>query len=123
MSRTPKSVEPAGETHGRLTVVREAEPKIASRGDRIRMVLCACECGNRVTVRLADLRFGSVKSCGCLNRELRGERGRKLQQARWAQVKDLEAQVQEQAETIAQLRETIAQLRETVAQLRGEDTP
>lgn len=30
---------------------------------------CRCECGNTKTVRLAHLKRGDVKSCGCLKRE------------------------------------------------------
>jgi len=51
---------------GRLVVVGDA-PK----GDRTkhRWVACRCDCGNSVGVRLATLREGRTKSCGCLQRE------------------------------------------------------
>ena len=31
------------------------------------MWLCVCECGNLKEVRGGSLRYGEVKSCGCLN--------------------------------------------------------
>lgn len=33
------------------------------------MWLCACECGDKVIVRGADLRSGHTQSCGCLKRD------------------------------------------------------
>lgn len=58
----------SGDTYGRLTVVKETETK-----KYIRFVLCKCNCGNRVEVRLFQMRAGNVKSCGCLQRERSSE--------------------------------------------------
>lgn len=30
---------------------------------------CLCDCGSTKTVRMADLRYGGIQSCGCLKRE------------------------------------------------------
>lgn len=30
---------------------------------------CRCKCGNKKTVRLTHLKYGTVRSCGCLSRE------------------------------------------------------
>lgn len=38
--------------------------------------MCCCDCGNEKTVNGAALLASLVKSCGCLNDELRAERGR-----------------------------------------------
>lgn len=38
---------------------------------------CQCDCGNIVSVDGKSLRGGATKSCGCLNKELTRERGRK----------------------------------------------
>lgn len=57
-----------GERYGRLTIVREAHA-VRSAGKRVRMVLCVCDCGSEKVVRLASLRGGLTKSCGCLEEE------------------------------------------------------
>lgn len=38
---------------------------------------CLCECGNYTIVSTANLKNKTTKSCGCYNRELKAERGRK----------------------------------------------
>ena len=59
-----------GERYGRLTVIREVEPHVNRNGKKERRILCKCDCdGKEVKVRLADLRSGKTKSCGCLQKE------------------------------------------------------
>jgi hypothetical protein len=55
-----------GQRFGRLVVVGDAP-----RGDNTkhRWVACRCDCGNDYAVRLATLRDGRAKSCGCYQRE------------------------------------------------------
>lgn len=53
-----------GQVFGRLTVFSEAYRGTGSRW------FCRCECGNIKVVRATCLRFGSTRSCGCLQREL-----------------------------------------------------
>jgi hypothetical protein len=53
-----------GDTYGHLTVIREIEP-VTMSGHKKRMILCACECGEAVSVRLEYLRNGHTSSCGC----------------------------------------------------------
>lgn len=54
-----------GEKRGRLTLIKEGTP--IPRGQwRIRTILCQCDCGAEVTVRLDVFRSQKVKSCGCL---------------------------------------------------------
>lgn len=57
-----------GQRFGRLTVLQyvPAPRKTAYRG---RWVLCTCECGAVKPARVADLKSGGTKSCGCYGRE------------------------------------------------------
>lgn len=73
----PKRIDvPVGARFGRLTVVGEAEPAIAPRGDMVRKMVCTCECGSRLTVRLASLRSGNTRSCGCYHSECAIKQGK-----------------------------------------------
>lgn len=60
-----------GDRYGRLVVIREVEQR-----NRRRYFLCRCDCGTETTARLTSMRFGSVKSCGCLQREQNKTAGR-----------------------------------------------
>ena len=51
-----------GKKFGRLTI-----QKLIYGGET--QCLCQCECGNSKIVRLANLKNGTTKSCGCLQRE------------------------------------------------------
>lgn len=45
---------------------------------------CLCDCGTVKRIRTSNLNNSTIKSCGCLNRELAGKRARKnLRGARW----------------------------------------
>ena len=55
-----------GKRFGRLLVEK------LEHYDNIRKVYiweCICECGNKITVRGADLKNGNTQSCGCLQKE------------------------------------------------------
>ena len=53
-----------GNKYGKLTVLEKAlRPEGRPAGA---YWLCQCECGNQKVIRGADLRAGSVNSCGCL---------------------------------------------------------
>ena len=54
-----------GQKFGRLTVIKFIEHK----NDHTKW-LCQCECGNIKVVRADSLKNGSIKSCGCLKREI-----------------------------------------------------
>lgn len=60
----------SGEKYERLTIEREVD---AIKGS-IRKFLCKCSCGKKKIIRLADIRSGHTKSCGCLNSEILIER-------------------------------------------------
>ncbi len=49
---------------GRLKIVREVKGRKQKR-----RVECFCDCGQKVTTYLSDLRTGHTKSCGCLRTE------------------------------------------------------
>lgn len=60
-----------GKRFERLVVIsfEEHDPKdVNSKGCRWR---CRCDCGNEIIVRTQDLTRGDIKSCGCLNDDMR----------------------------------------------------
>ena len=59
----------AGQTFGRLTVVRSCGWRDFLSGQRVRLWRCQCECGNRKTIFQSHLRSGHTQSCGCLDVE------------------------------------------------------
>lgn len=71
-----KKLDLTGQTYGRLTVIREVEPKIYPCGDKKSRWLCKCTCGNTKVVCGADLRSGDTKSCGCWEHESKTTRSR-----------------------------------------------
>lgn len=58
-----------GQSFGRLTVLREVEPVITSKGESLRAWLCRCTCGREVVVRQGNLTGKVTRSCGCLKRD------------------------------------------------------
>ena len=65
-----KIVMSAGETHGRLTFIEYAgfDEETHSIGRFV------CSCGANCIKRLARVRNGNTRSCGCLWFEVRGRR-------------------------------------------------
>jgi hypothetical protein len=55
-----------GQTFGRLTVLGESPVRTK---DNRKQCECQCSCGKLTTVRVAELRRGRSRSCGCLVRE------------------------------------------------------
>lgn len=66
-----------GKVFHRLSTVGECQPLISKVGKRIRVMLCKCECGAFVEVRLAHLKNGNTKSCGCFQRDVNIRRSTK----------------------------------------------
>lgn len=60
-----------GVPSSRLTVVKRAEDYVDKNGRHYIQWWCKCSCGNPdlVKVRDGNLMHGSVRSCGCLNKE------------------------------------------------------
>lgn len=68
----------SGNRFGRLLVVSEAARR-GQRGTREhwrRWWLCRCDCGTACTISMDNLSSGDTTSCGCLQRELLGDRRR-----------------------------------------------
>lgn len=61
-----RATDLAGQVFGRLTTVNYAGVGPSKQA----MWLCACDCGNTVTVRGYDLIHDRTKSCGCLKRDV-----------------------------------------------------
>lgn len=58
-----------GQKFGRLTVIKEVEPRFDKKNRKIRMVLCECDCGNIGTHKLYSVTSGTTVSCGCYRME------------------------------------------------------
>lgn len=67
----------SGMRFGRLTVISRSDDKVSSSGYRTVMWRCICDCGVEKDIRAKCLTGGQSKSCGCLQRELIGDRARK----------------------------------------------
>ena len=63
-----------GQKFGRLTVVQRAEDRIRPNGKHRVQWLCKCDCGNYSVVDPSSLHSGNTSSCGCLKKEMRGEK-------------------------------------------------
>lgn len=64
-------IDITGQRFGRLTVVGFSHSE--GRPPR-RLWLCKCDCGKSVTTKLASLRCGKTKSCGCSRRGVKHNR-------------------------------------------------
>lgn len=62
-------VKPKDE-YGELTVIKEVEVSAAGK----RQVLCKCQCGQQVVVRLGHLRSGHSQTCGNCGVLYKGQR-------------------------------------------------
>lgn len=61
----PRNVMRVGERYGKLVVT---EPAGATKS-RIKLWLCACDCGGSKVVRHDHLRNGHTVSCGCARKD------------------------------------------------------
>jgi hypothetical protein len=63
----PKQEDLIGNVFGRLTVVKKTDERVSGRI----VWECRCECGKLHYATTSNLKRGTVKSCGCLQRDIR----------------------------------------------------
>lgn len=68
---------PNGSRFGRLVTIKEVDSIEDKNGNKKRLVLCKCDCGNTKVIPFWSLIRSKSKSCGCLSKELRIERSTK----------------------------------------------
>ena len=68
--RNRKFNDLSGQKFNKLTVIQRGEDELLSNGNTQIRFLCRCDCGNKTLVRSTSLKSGSVKSCGCIRKEL-----------------------------------------------------
>lgn len=59
-----------GINDSRITVLKRVEDYISPKGYRVTQWECKCECGNIFVTSGNNLRDGTTKSCGCLQKEV-----------------------------------------------------
>lgn len=59
-------IDITGNCYGKLVVIKRAENRVQPNGNVVAQWLCRCDCGNKKVIASAGLRYGKVKSCGCL---------------------------------------------------------
>lgn len=64
-----KKLHLIGQRFTRLLVVEDTDPLLLPCGQKVRRLLCQCDCGRVLKVHMASLRDGNSRSCGCLQRE------------------------------------------------------
>ncbi len=72
----PEIINLNGKEFGCLTV-EETYMKVENSGRRQKYCLCNCHCGNQLEVRAGSLTSGNTTSCGCKQKEVARELGRK----------------------------------------------
>jgi len=74
------TIDEVGKQYGRLKVIAHGGLNAARKAKW----LCECECGKTSTVLGADLRQGTTRSCGCLQREYLSRRVKRPKMGRIA---------------------------------------
>lgn len=69
--RMPAAIDMTGERYGRLVALYKADPKAGRTCWVFR-----CDCGVEKAIDAAHVRYGRIKSCGCLASELASEHAR-----------------------------------------------
>lgn len=78
-----EKIDHSGETYGRLTLIKKGEPYvIPSTGYKSDRYYCSCSCGkytkhNPKLIMFSHIKNGTIKSCGCLKKELTRLRSKK----------------------------------------------
>lgn len=68
-----KAIDLTGQRFGRWTVLEHA-PNRNKQNNRHTYWSCLCDCGSIANVRALDLQRGHSRSCGCLSKEIAGNR-------------------------------------------------
>lgn len=74
----PREIDLTGQKYARLTVLERGPKRLFGNGEARRTWLCQCDCGTEKHIGGRELRSGNTKSCGCLNNDVRAERGRRM---------------------------------------------
>lgn len=69
----PEKKDLTGKRFGNLTAIEEGEPHYTSGGHKKIKWVCRCDCGKTISVPAGNLNSGNTKSCGCLQKEMRGK--------------------------------------------------
>ena len=69
----------AGDTYGKLVVIKQARKKL--KYTKSICWICQCECGQFVTVPATQLHNGNTQSCGCIQRQRVRKRKYKIGEA------------------------------------------
>jgi hypothetical protein len=79
---------------GKLTLIKEVNSSFKPSGQRKRMVLCKCDCGNENVIQLYSITSGNTKSCGCyiseqssLRNKKHGESDKTKEYRTWQSIK------------------------------------
>ncbi len=59
-----------GQRFGRLTVLAFSETRRTPKGRALHYFTCACDCGGTVISNSQSIKWGDVRSCGCLRKEV-----------------------------------------------------
>lgn len=66
----PRMKELIGQRFGRLLVIGLTPSREIASGERRRLCVVRCECGNEAEARPSNLRSGNTTSCGCMHAEM-----------------------------------------------------
>jgi hypothetical protein len=67
-----------GQIFGRLTVLEQTEDYVDCSGRHYAQWLCQCDCESHTIKKIVgnDLKQGKISSCGCVRKEVTGQRGK-----------------------------------------------
>lgn len=71
-----KAILHEGQKIGELTLVKEVNAKINKNGNKNRMGLFLCKCGNDFIASISQVRSKHTRSCGCYSRKVTAERNK-----------------------------------------------
>lgn len=68
-----------GVPNSRLIVIKQVDDYVSLKGEHRAQYLCKCNCGNEknIIAILTDIKHGKIKSCGCLQKEMGTQLGKR----------------------------------------------